>query len=53
MAELPDDTYGEITRLCKAGDDAVEWRDYQTAVRNYRDAWTLLPEPQHEWAAAT
>ena len=53
MAELPDATYARIKRLCKQGDIAVEGRHYSLALRLYRDALNLIPEPRTDWNAST
>lgn len=53
MAELSAETHAEITRLCAAGDEAVDRRDFTSGVRLYRDAWKLIPAPQTEWEAST
>ena len=53
MAELPDDTYEEIKRLCAIGDSLAEQRQYPVALERYWAAWDLLPEPKTEWNAAT
>jgi tetratricopeptide (TPR) repeat protein len=53
MAELSDETYAELKRLCAEGDQAAELKDYQAAVRLYRQAWQLIPQPQADWPAAT
>jgi tetratricopeptide (TPR) repeat protein len=53
MAELNDATYDEIKRLCAAGDEALEAKDVPNAVRSYRAAWLLIPEPKTDWKAST
>jgi len=53
MAELPDDVYDEIQRLCAAGDEHVEAGDHARALESFNAAWRLLPEPKSQWSAAT
>jgi tetratricopeptide (TPR) repeat protein len=53
MAELSDEVYEEIKRLCAAGDDAIDAEDNQGAVRLYREAWNLIPAPKTDWQAST
>lgn len=53
MAELSDEIHDEIGRLCAEGDDLAEEDDFAAAIRKYDQAWQLLPDPKHEWEAAT
>lgn len=53
MAELDDETYENIQRLCAQGDESAEDGDYEHALKYYWRAWDLLPEPQSDWSAAT
>jgi len=53
MAELDDAIHEKIKTLCADGDELAENEDYVEAERAYLAAWDLLPEPQHDWEAAT
>lgn len=50
---LSDDVSERIEDLCQAGDAAADAEDYQGAIGKYREAWNLIPEPQHDWEAST
>ncbi|MET1254227.1 tetratricopeptide repeat protein [Aliikangiella maris] len=51
--ELDEKTYEQITQLCSEGDSAMQQNDLNQAYQHYKKAWDMLPEPQHEWEAAT
>lgn len=53
MAELSDNIYREIQRLCAQGDRLTGIGLYPDALTAYRGAWDLLPDPKTEWRAAT
>lgn len=53
MAALTDEVFEKIKRYCALGDSACEKRDYRGAIRYYRDAFKLIPEPQTDWKAST
>lgn len=53
MAELSDDIYSEIQRLCVLGDSCADTKRYPEALQFYWSAWELLPDPKTEWRAAT
>lgn len=53
MAELSDEIYSEIQRLCALGDKHAGVKQYPQALLAYWAAWDLLPEPKAEWRAAT
>ena len=51
--ELPDETYRQITELCKAGDELAQCESLPEALLEYERAWDLLPEPKTDWQAST
>jgi hypothetical protein len=51
--ELPDDTYAEIQRLCKEGDELAKNGNGAAGLQKYRAALTLVPRPVTNWDAAT
>jgi len=53
VKELSNDVHRRLVALCKQGDKLAEAEDYPAALREYRSAWELLPEPRTEWEAAT
>jgi len=52
MAELPDDVYENVSRLCEEGDEFADGEDYAAAVGRYEEAWDFLPEPKADSSAA-
>src|SRR5262249_45220912 len=52
MAELSDELYAEIQRLCSEGDDLAAEGNLEEALQRFQAAWQLLPEPQVDWSAA-
>ncbi len=53
METLDDALYDQITALCKQGDDLFETGRLDEALERYNQAWALLPDPKHQWEAAT
>ncbi|MCP4902365.1 MAG: tetratricopeptide repeat protein [bacterium] len=53
MAELSTEVHEEICRLCTEGDTFAESGQFPEALTKYWKAFDLLPEPQHDWEAAT
>jgi tetratricopeptide (TPR) repeat protein len=51
--ELDDTTYNRVTELCRLGDRLQEKQQYPEALKHYRSAWELLPDPKEDWEAAT
>lgn len=51
--ELSDKIDSQIKALCSEGDELAEREDYPGALKEYWQAWELLPEPQTDWEAAT
>ncbi len=50
---LSDEIHTKITTLCASADAYVEGKKFELAMRLYQEAWDLLPEPRHDWDAAT
>ena len=50
---LPDDIYAQIKTLSLEGDGLAETQNYKAAIRSYKLAWDLLPEPKNHWNAST
>jgi tetratricopeptide (TPR) repeat protein len=50
--ELPADTHEKVQRLSAVGDALAHQKKYDEAIRQYQDAWDLLPEPKTDWEAA-
>ncbi len=53
MSELDDKIYNKIVFLCKKADKHVEYDLFQSAIKLYVEALTLLPEPITDWEAST
>lgn len=51
--DLDPDTAARIDLLCESGDAAVEAGDLAEAKALFFEAAGLIPEPKHEYAAAT
>lgn len=52
-AELSGEIHLRITTLCAAGDALADKGDFDIALKQYWQAWDLLPEPATMWTAAT
>ena len=53
MAQLSDEAFSEITRLCKEGDALFDAGQLEDAKSRYFEALGLVPEPRYHWEAAT
>lgn len=53
MDTLDDSTHEQITRLCDEGNELAEQGEFAAALKAFKSAWELLPEPKTNWAAAT
>jgi len=53
VSELTDQQHEKISELCAQGDELAEEEKYEAALKKYRQALTLIPEPVHQHAAAT
>ncbi|ATD64691.1 tetratricopeptide repeat protein [Neisseria weixii] len=53
MESLNQDLYQQISALCDQGDDLADEGQFNEAVKQYKEAWKLLPEPKSQWEAAT
>src|SRR5579862_2093200 len=51
--ELPSDLHSKIVDLCDIGDNLSNNQEHDSALRQYNKAWELLPDPKHDWEAAT
>ncbi len=51
--ELDNEIYAQITALTKSGDALFDEEKDREALSKYFRAITLLPEPVHQWEAAT
>jgi tetratricopeptide (TPR) repeat protein len=51
--ELTDDVYNKIVILSEKGDDYAEKEQFTSALVQYNEALSLLPEPKTDWEAAT
>jgi len=51
--ELNDEIYTQITALTQSGDALFDDEKDREALSKYFQAITLLPEPVHQWEAAT
>jgi tetratricopeptide (TPR) repeat protein len=51
--ELPDEIHRRITELSEAGDALANESHYEHAIRLYKEALQLLPEPKDRWEAGT
>jgi tetratricopeptide (TPR) repeat protein len=52
-AELPDELYATVKRLCGKGDSLAESGQFEDAIATYNDAWELIPDPRNKWGAST
>lgn len=53
MAELSDEAYEEIKKLCAEGDKEAEAGQYHDSIRTYVKALKLVPEPIFDWETTT
>jgi tetratricopeptide (TPR) repeat protein len=53
MRSLPDSVHTEIEALCARGDEFAEAEKFVEALEAYWSAYDLLPDPPHQWEAAT
>lgn len=53
MESLNQDLYRQIKLLCEQGDDLADEGRFNEALKQYKEAWKLLPEPKEQWEAAT
>lgn len=53
MESLDQDLYRQINVLCDQGDEMADEGRFQDALKQYKAAWKLLPEPKEQWEAAT
>ena len=51
MEELTDQALAEIQNLCKLGDEHAKGGRHSEALKAYRSAWALIPEPKTNWDA--
>lgn len=51
--ELSDKLYSKITSLCEADDEYCEKEQYEKAIKKYKSALKLIPEPKYDWEAST
>lgn len=51
--ELDDAVYEQVKRQCSRGDALAEEKKYGEAIKAYREAWNLIPEPKRDWNAST
>jgi tetratricopeptide (TPR) repeat protein len=52
MGELTDATYAKLTQLTEEGNALADASDIAGALKRFRAAWQILPEPRLEWDAA-
>lgn len=53
MEALNSEIFGKINQLCDSGDEAADNGNYSEAMKHYRAAWKLLPDPKQQWEAST
>lgn len=53
MKTLDDELYSQIVSLSQEGDQLLKEGQTKAAIAAYVEALRLLPEPTHEWDAAT
>ncbi len=53
IKELDAGTHQQIKELCAQGDQLAEAREFEDAIAQYNEAWTLVPDPKNEWNAST
>ena len=51
--ELSEVVHQSVQRHCADGDALAERGKYEQAIAEYNRAWGLLPDPKHQWDAAT
>jgi tetratricopeptide (TPR) repeat protein len=51
-SELPDQTYRQVLRFSKNGDNLAKKGKFRDAIAEYNNAWELLPEPRRQWNAS-
>jgi len=52
MPELSEDTHRQIARLCERGDQLAANGVFDEALKFYKNALDILPEPKSDWEAA-
>ena len=50
---LEDGLQVAIAGYCKAGDSLAAAGDHDAAVKEYNQAWKLVPDPKNDWEAST
>lgn len=45
--------YAQIETLCQQGDEYADNGQFNEALKQYKAAWKLLPDPKEQWEAAT
>ena len=53
IMELNDALYEKITNYCNSGDTLYDNGEYHDAIKMYKKAFEILPEPKEEWEATT
>lgn len=53
MKRLDSKTHAEIEKFCEKGEFFLNMADLSSALKNYWEAYDLLPEPKKEWVAGT
>ncbi|MCP3058051.1 hypothetical protein LXT21_04585 [Myxococcus sp. K38C18041901] len=53
MPEIPDEVHERIQALCAEGDELAEKGDLAAALRSFKSAFQLIPEPWMEYEATT
>jgi tetratricopeptide (TPR) repeat protein len=51
--ELAEEVHEAIKSYCERGDALAENKQYEAAIREYNQAWALIPSPKNVWKAAT
>ncbi len=53
MNELDDDIYSKVIILTQKADKYLKYEQFQPAIKFYKEALTLLPEPITNWETST
>lgn len=53
VQELAPEVHDRIKVLAAEGDALAEKGRYEEAIKQYNQAWSLVPDPRNDWEAAT
>jgi len=51
--QLDEETHNKVRKFCAQGDQFLDAKRYDDALKQYNMAWALVPDPKEEWEAST